>query len=129
MIAFFDASALICLIEAVEPLAGRVRAELARLARQHRNVDAAVSRLTRLDSRVKPAGDADLAALAAFDAFFARPDLIGVELTRDLVELATAIRVRHGLRTPAALRAASCLQLATSTSFSPAMPPFPRSKA
>ena len=27
-----------------------------------------------------------------------------------MVELATAIRVRHGLRTPDALQAASCLQ-------------------
>jgi predicted nucleic acid-binding protein len=34
-----------------------------------------------------------------------------VELDRDVVELATAIRVRHGLRTPDALQAASCLQL------------------
>ena len=49
--------------------------------------------------------------LAAFDAFFARPDLLWVELTKDVVELATAVRVRHGLRTPDALQAASCLQL------------------
>lgn len=34
-----------------------------------------------------------------------------VELIRDVVELATAIRVRHGLRTPDALQAASGLQL------------------
>jgi predicted nucleic acid-binding protein len=34
-----------------------------------------------------------------------------VESTREVVELAAAIRVKHGLRTPAALQAASCLQL------------------
>jgi predicted nucleic acid-binding protein len=34
-----------------------------------------------------------------------------VELTRDVVELATVIRAKHGLRTPDALQAASCLQL------------------
>jgi len=34
-----------------------------------------------------------------------------VELSREVVELATVIRVRHGLRTPDALQAASCLQL------------------
>jgi predicted nucleic acid-binding protein len=33
------------------------------------------------------------------------------ELTKDVVELAAAIRARHGLRTPDALQAASCLQL------------------
>jgi len=53
----------------------------------------------------------DSAVLTAFDAFFAQPDLLWVELARDVVELAAAIRVRHGLRTPDALQAASCLQL------------------
>ena len=53
----------------------------------------------------------DNATLAKFDAFFARPDLVWVELTRDVVELAAAIRVKHGLRTPDALQAASCMQL------------------
>lgn len=38
-------------------------------------------------------------------------DLLWVEPTREVVELAAAIRVRHGLRTPDALQAASCLQL------------------
>jgi predicted nucleic acid-binding protein len=53
----------------------------------------------------------DSGTLAAYDAFFARPDLVWVELTRDVVELAAAIRVKHGLKTPDALQAASCLQL------------------
>lgn len=53
----------------------------------------------------------DAATLALYEAFFARPDLLWVDLSRDIVELATAIRVRHGLRTPDALQAACCLQL------------------
>lgn len=53
----------------------------------------------------------DLETLALYDAFFARNDLAWVDLTRDVVELAAAIRVKHGLRTPDALQAASCLQL------------------
>lgn len=53
----------------------------------------------------------DAARLASYDAFFARPDLLWVELSREVVELATAIRVHHGLRTPDALQAACCLQL------------------
>jgi hypothetical protein len=36
---------------------------------------------------------------------------VWVELSKDVVELAAAMRVRHGLRTPDALQAASCLQL------------------
>lgn len=34
-----------------------------------------------------------------------------MELDRAVVELAAAVRVRHGLRTPDALQAASCLKL------------------
>ena len=71
----------------------------------------AVSRLSWLECRVRPARGNDLAVLAAFDAFFGRPDLVWVELGKDVVELATAIRVKHGLRTADALQAASCLQL------------------
>lgn len=36
----------------------------------------------------------DAAVLELFDAFLARPDLVWVELDRDVVELTTAIRVR-----------------------------------
>ncbi|HRH88803.1 MAG TPA: hypothetical protein PLO41_18295 [Rubrivivax sp.] len=53
----------------------------------------------------------DIAVLAAYDAGLARPDLLWMALTRDVVELPAAIRVRHRLRTPDALQAASCLQL------------------
>jgi len=117
VIAFFDASALIYLIEGAEPFAGRVRAELARTARKHPGLGAAASRLSWLECRVRPARANDLVALAAFDTFFARPDLIWVELSKDVVELATVIRIRHGLRTPDALQAASCLQLDTEHLF------------
>lgn len=111
MNAFFDASALIYLIEGAEPFANRVRAEMARVARKHPAIGTAVSRLSWLECRIRPVRSNDLSTLAAFDAFFASPDLVWVELGKDVVELATAIRVRHGLRTADALQAASCLQL------------------
>jgi predicted nucleic acid-binding protein len=117
VIAFFDASALIYLIEGKEPFAGKVRKELTAIAKKHRDLGAAVSRLTWLECRVGPMKANDSATLAAFDAFFARSDLTWVELTRDVVELAAAIRVRHGLRTPDALQAASCLQLGANHVF------------
>jgi predicted nucleic acid-binding protein len=111
VISFFDASALIYLIEGNEPFAGRVRQQLAALEQAHPDMGAAVSRLSWLECRVGPMKSDDAAALASFDAFFTRPDLVWIELDRDVVELATVIRVRHGLRTPDALQAASCLQL------------------
>lgn len=111
MIAFFDTSALIYLIEGKEPLATRIRKELAALAKKHPKLGAAVSRLTWLESRVGPMKSGDHELLAAFDSFFARPDLAWVELSKEVVELAAVIRVSHGLRTPDALQAACCLQL------------------
>ena len=111
MIAFFDTSALIYLIEAREPFAGKLRKELTAVAKKHPDLGAAVSRLTWLECRVGPMKANDSATLAVFDAFFARPDLAWVGLTRDVVELAATIRAKHGLRTPDALQAASCLQL------------------
>ncbi len=111
MIAFFDASALIYLIEGKEPFAGKMRKELAAVAKRHPDLGTAVSRLTWLECRVGPMKANDSATLASFDGFFARPDLAWIELTRDVVELAAAIRAKHGLRTRDALQAASCLQL------------------
>lgn len=111
MIAFFDASALIYLVEGAEPFAGRIRMELVRAAKKYPNLQVALSRLSWLECRIRPMRDDDHATLAAFDDFFARSDLIWVELSKDIVELATAIRVKHGSRVPDALQAACCLQL------------------
>lgn len=111
MIAFFDASALIYLIEGAEPFATKVRKELATAAKKHPDLGAAVSRLSWLECRVGPMKGNDSATLVAFDTFFAQPDLVWVELTKDVIELAAAIRVQTGLKTPDALQAASCLQL------------------
>ena len=117
MIAFFDASALIYRIEGVEPFAHRVGTQLVRAAKQYPKLDAALSRLSWLECRIRPVRNNEVDTLAAYDSFFSRPDLIWVELTRDVVELATAIRAKHGLRTPDALQAASCLQLGTDHLF------------
>lgn len=111
MIAFFDASALIYLVEGKPPFGRRVREALAPLTEAHLDLGTAVSRLTWLECRVGPLKANDTAVLAAYDAFFACTDLVWVELTKNVVELATAIRVKHGLRTPDALQAASGLQL------------------
>ena len=111
MIAFFDSSALIYLIEGNEPFSTKIRKELASAAKRHPELGAGVSRLTWLECRVGPMKANDSATLAAFDAFFARSDLVWVELNQNVVELAAAIRVKHGLKTPDSLQAASCLQL------------------
>jgi len=54
VIAFFDASALIYLIEGREPFAGAVRASLQTLADRHPGMKAALSRLSWLESVSAP---------------------------------------------------------------------------
>ena len=58
-----------------------------------------------------PALWGDQASLDRFEALFAQPDLLVVELSASVVELATQLRANHGLRTPDALQAACCLEL------------------
>jgi predicted nucleic acid-binding protein len=111
VIAFLDASALIYRLEGEPRLAMAVGEHIARLEADHAGIRIAVSRLTWLECRVGPMRRGDGALLARYDAFFDQPDLIWLDLTREVVELATRIRARHGLRTPDALQAACCLQL------------------
>ncbi|MCP9785160.1 type II toxin-antitoxin system VapC family toxin [Cyanobium sp. N5-Cardenillas] len=111
MIAFFDASALIVVLEGREPWVHGVRQALAELVASDPGMATAVSRLSWLECRVGPLRRRDPATLATFDAFFCRTDLIWVELTAAVVELATDLRGQHSLRTPDALQAACCLQL------------------
>ncbi|MEE4296313.1 MAG: type II toxin-antitoxin system VapC family toxin [Wenzhouxiangella sp.] len=111
MIIFFDASALIYLIEGQRPFAEKVHAALKSLQDRHPESRAALSRLSWLECRVGPMKCNDAGTLHRYDAFFGHPDLVWVELTREVVELAAAVRTRHGLRTPDALQAACCLQL------------------
>ncbi|HRN59747.1 MAG TPA: type II toxin-antitoxin system VapC family toxin [Chiayiivirga sp.] len=111
MILFLDANALIYLIEGAEPFASRVRRQLQALTADHPGMPVAVSRLTALECRTGPMKAQDVTLLSDYDAFFARPDLVWVELDATVIDLATAIRARHGLKTPDALQAACCLQL------------------
>ena len=110
MIAFLDASALIYLVEGEAPWAEATQATLQQLAVEAPDLTLAVSRLSVLVCRVAPLRRGDQASLERFEALFAKPDLLVVELSASVVELATQLRASHGLRTPDALQAA-CLEL------------------
>lgn len=111
MIAVLDASALIYLLDGEPRWADATKRQLRLLAKEHGNLTIALSRLAALECRVGPLRRNDRAALARFEAFFARPDVQWLELTAAVVDLATTLRASHGLRTPDALQAACCLQL------------------
>lgn len=114
---FLDACALIYRVERVAPWAGRLALCLAEVHRQFPRARLAVSDLSRMECRVRPLRDGDRALLAAYDTLFAATALEVVSLTPVVLDLATAIRARSGLRTPDALQAASCLSLPGSALF------------
>jgi predicted nucleic acid-binding protein len=111
VISFLDSSAIIYLVEGKKPFADKVRRQMQTLALADPALLTAVSRLAWLECRTGPMKAGDVEALATYDEFFSRADLICVEMGADVVDLATAIRARHGLKTPDALQAACCLQL------------------
>jgi predicted nucleic acid-binding protein len=111
VIAFLDASALIYMVEGEAPWVQATQAALQQLAGEAPELALAVSRLSLLECRVAPLRRGDQDCLDRFEALFAQPDLLVVELSASVVELATELRANHGLRTPDALQAACCLQL------------------
>jgi uncharacterized protein len=71
----------------------------------------ATSRLTRLECRSKPLRTGDVATLAQFDVFFAGVELMVVEISSSVVEKATELRARYGIKTPDALHYAAAIEI------------------
>ena len=80
---------------------------MAQLSAQQTNVELAVSRLSVLECRVKPLREGNAALFKRYDDFFASVRI--VELSAAVVDAATLLRARDGLKTPDALQAASAL--------------------
>lgn len=106
---FLDACTIIYRLEQPIAFSAPINILLRESSAKHGSLELAVSRLSLLECRVKPMRDGNGPLLADYDRFFASPGLSIVELSAKVVELATQIRARHGLRTPDALQAASCL--------------------
>jgi predicted nucleic acid-binding protein len=106
---------------ALGPEAGStfLEAALQQLAGEAPELALAVSRLSLLECRVAPMRRGDQDCLDRFEALFAQPDLLVVELSASVVELATELRANHGLRTPDALQAACCLSARPSVAGEP----------
>jgi predicted nucleic acid-binding protein len=111
MIVFLDACALIYRVEEVAPWNRRLADLLLRYRRKRGDLGLAISRLSCLECRVQPLRDGNAELLSRYEALFSAPDLRTVEIDASVVEGATQIRARFGLRTPDAIQAASCLSL------------------
>jgi len=106
---FIDACVIIYFMEANgdkgEILRSRISTHL------QKNGIISVSRLSCLECRVLPLRRGDSVLVARYSQFFALPHLRIIELTPEVIEVATELRVRYPLRTPDALQAACSLQV------------------
>ena len=100
-----DACALIYRFEGALKFRTAAMELMAQLSAQQTNVELAVSRLSVLECRVKPLREGNAALLKRYDDFFASVHI--VELSAAVVDAATLLRARDGLKTPDALQAAS----------------------
>ena len=117
MILFLDSNVLIYLIEGDISLAARVQETIKKVSESHSEIIVAVSALTVLECRVVPLRNKDKALLQVYDDFFSTDSLHIVDLSRNVLDIATSIRAETGLKTPDALHAASCLSLKTGHYF------------
>ena len=102
---FLDACALIYRFEGAVKFRTAAMELMAQLSAQQTSVELAVSRLSVLECRVKPLREGNAVLLKRYDDFFANVRI--VELSAAVVDAATLLRARDGLKTPDALQAAS----------------------
>jgi predicted nucleic acid-binding protein len=114
---FFDACIVIYQVECADPFYSRVAGTVAALGKDHPGLGYAVSRLSLLECLVRPLRDSDTAAIGRYQQFFTADDLVIVELTPRVIDLATRLRAAHGIRTPDAIQAACALSLRGRTIF------------
>ena len=106
---YLDACCIIYLIEASSPF----HAAVVRRVLQHELAPAAeimTSRLSRMECRVKPLREGNERLLAHYDAFFRQRRLHLAALSAPVIERATALRARHGFKTPDALHLATAIE-------------------
>lgn len=105
---FLDANALIYLFEGDAAFAESVQKVILRCLRPN-NAQLFISALTLLECRVRPMRHQQHELLQRYDDFFASSNLHVAELSPVVMQIATVLRAHHGLKTPDALQAASCL--------------------
>lgn len=106
---YLDASTIIYCIEGATPVRQKA---LARLIQAEGTTGGMLltSRLSRLECRVKPLRDNNEAILATYEEFFTRGSLRVVEMGAAIVERATELRVRYGVKTPDAIHLATAVE-------------------
>jgi predicted nucleic acid-binding protein len=111
MMLFLDANIIIYRVEAVEPFNQLVLATIQELVALHQDAGFAVSRLSMMECLVKPLREQNTTDIERYRSFFDSTGLQIIEVSSLVIETATVLRARHGLRTPDAIQAASALSI------------------
>ena len=106
---YLDANSIIYLVEAVNPFHAIVAARLL-LYRTDPESRIVTSRLSRLECRIQPLRNTDTHLLADYAAFFSMERLIISEVTANIIEQATDLRVRYNFKTPDAIHLATAIE-------------------
>ena len=114
---FLDACVVIYQVEASEPFYSRVAQAVASIRREHGRLHYAVSRLSLMECLVRPLREQDADTLSRYEEFFNARNLEIVELSPQVVDLATKLRATYGVRTPDALQVACAMSLRGQTIF------------
>ena len=117
MTLFLDANIIIYRVEAIEPYNQQVLVLVQELVALHPNAGFAVSRLSMMECLVKPLRDQNNADIERYRGLFASSGLQIIELSSLVLEAATLLRARHGLRTPDAIQAASAMTIKGPVTF------------
>ncbi|HIJ94269.1 MAG TPA: type II toxin-antitoxin system VapC family toxin [Desulfuromonadales bacterium] len=117
MTIFLDANIIIYRVEAVNPFYQHLLAIVKELVAQHPDARFAVSRLSMLECLVKPLREQNNNDIELYRAFFSSTGLQIIEINAQVIETATLLRARHGLRTPDAIQAASALSIKGPVTF------------
>ena len=105
---YLDASAIIYAMEGCSDLR---KAVLAWVTQVDSSGGAIItSRLSRLECRVRPLREGQSALLAQYERFFQRQSLRVVDIGASVIELATDLRVRYGIKTPDAIHMATAIE-------------------
>jgi predicted nucleic acid-binding protein len=109
MRAFLDSCAIIYAIEGNPLFQAQIIQSLAAVEADPQGV-MVVSRLSRMECRVKPMRDGDQATLARYESFFNRSRLQICDISASVLEIATDLRVRYRFKAPDAIHLATAFE-------------------
>src|SRR5689334_2044404 len=101
---YLDTTAIIYLVEAIEPFVTTLQKRLSAP-----DTYQVCSDLSRLECRVKPMRKGDTDLLTDYDDYFEMNASEVLSLTREVLDRATALRAQYGFQTPDAIHLAAAI--------------------